>query len=62
MALEAAKPEDVTRQAAAAQTAKVLLNLRLQLFLGQQHGPQSPIWPPLASGTTLVLKEVQSSE
>lgn len=32
------------------------MDLRLHLFLGQQHGPQSPIWPPVASGTTVVLQ------
>ncbi|EDM04278.1 rCG35310 [Rattus norvegicus] len=32
------------------------MDLRFHLFLRQPHGPQSPTWPPVASGTTVVLQ------
>lgn len=40
---------------AVAQTAYIHTDLRLHHGLGQQHGPQAPAWPLVASQTPVVL-------
>lgn len=48
-------PRTSQRHQAAMQTSYVLKDLKLHPVVGQQHGPQSPTWPPVDSQTKVIL-------